>query len=165
MDMYFLPFIKRKFKTNLSPEKVQEVLRKTTSVSDKKIDANKLSNLRIFESNISEKEFVIVMGRYALTYGKTSLLPIMKGTFSRSKDNDYTDLSISIHPFRTGIIGLSFFYLLAFAAIFICFKKGQIEVIVISIVFLLVTYGSLIAKFNKEVKTYFIFLQNELNAY
>ena len=163
--MYFLPFIKRKFKTNLSPEKIQEVLRKITSAPDKKIDTNKLSNLRIFESKTSEKEFVIVMGRYVLTYGRTSLLPIMKGSFIKSKENAYTDIVIAIHPFKTGIIILSFFYLLAFAATFICFKKEQIDGIVISIIFLLVTYVSLIAKFNKEVKTYFTFLQNELNVY
>jgi hypothetical protein len=162
--MYFFPFIKRKFKSNLSPEKIQEVLRKTTSVPDKKIDANKLSNLRIFESKIFEKEFVVVMGRYAFTYGKAGLSPVMKGKIS-SSSTGYTDISISIHTFETASIIYLVFCLLAVAALTISIQKEDIEGIIVTSLFLLITYWIIIAKFNKEVKTYLNFLETEFKAY
>ena len=162
--MCFFPFIKRKFKTNLSPEKIQEVLRKTTSAPDKKIDANKLSNLRIFEGKISGKEFVIVMDRYAFTYGRTSLLPIMKGKIS-SSSTEYTDISISIHTFETASIIYLVFCLLAVAVLTMSIQKGDIEGIIVTSIFLLFSYWIIIAKFNKEVNTYLHFLETELKIY
>jgi len=163
--MYFIPFIERKFKTKFSPEKITGVLKKTTSPAGWKIDVNKLFNFKIIEGEFSQNRFVIVTGGYALTYGSSSLLPIMKGKFDNSKGDGYTDITIVIHPFETGIIVLSLFYLLAFAGLYMCIHKGLASGIIVISIFLLSSYNMLIAKFNGEVRTYFSFMENEMNAF
>jgi hypothetical protein len=163
--MYLIPFIKRQFKTQLSPEKIKEILIKATSPPDWKLDANKLFDFKIIEGEISQNRFTIAHGSYALTYGKTSLLPVLRGRFQRGMNDKFTEIYIVIHPHRTGMIILSIFYLLAMVGFVICIKKGLTGSMTVISIFLLSTYGILIAKFNKEVKMYLAFLRNEMNAF
>lgn len=162
--MNLLPFKKIRFESSFSFEQIKESLQSSVSKSDWNISLDKVMNNRILEGEVLKSSFLIVMGKYGLTYGRTSLLPIMKGNFYFDKAKSKTIINIIIRPFKTGIIILSFFYLLLILGLFFNINKLSYQFIIVACIFFTVTYSSLINKFNKEAKFYEDFIRLKLSA-
>lgn len=152
--MNFIPYKIIKLTSVKTPNQIKEDLTALVSKPDWKLSVDKLVNNRILEGKISEKNFTIVVGRYGLTLGRTSLLPVMIGKISEQNSSPGSCISIVIRPFKSGIFILTGFYLLCFAGIYFSIQKHLVVVFIVCCIFILVTYISLIAKFNKESRVY-----------
>ena len=123
--MLLIPYKRKKYETEFTGHRIIEKLRANTLRADWNISFDKAINNRIFEGDISNGSFLVVMGRYALSYGKTSLLPIMKGRIKCNDDKSLTAIDIVIRPFAPGIIIISFFYSLAIFGIILSLHRGD----------------------------------------
>lgn len=160
--MRILPFKKIILESDLSSGKVKEILQSSISKPDWNISLGKALNNQILEGEIYESSFLLVMGKYSLTYGRTSLLPIMKGVFYFDKKRSKTIINLTIRPFKAGMIILGFFYLLLVLGILVNINKLQPQFVIIACIFFGVTYYSLMTKFNKESKFYEDFIRLKL---
>ena len=159
-----LPFKRMSFESNFSFEEIKELLQSSISKPDWNVSLDKVVNNRIVEGEVMNSSFLIVMGKYGLTYGRTSLLPIMKGNFYFDKAKSKTIINIVIRPFKKGLIIISFFYLILILGLFVNINKLQPQFIIIASIFFTVTYSSLITKLNKEAKFYEDFILSNLSA-
>lgn len=158
--MNLIPYKMITLESDKNPVQLKDALNKLVSKPDWNININKIVNNRVLEGKISERGFTIVMGRYGLTFGMTSLLPIMKGKIRKKDFSTGSSVSIVIRPFWAGILILSVFYLLCLAGIYFSIQKNLMEVLIVCCVFVGVTYFSLISKFNKECKVYTQLIEN-----
>ena len=152
--MNWIPYKKMKYTSKKSPADIINVLSKLISKPDRDITISKLINNRVVEGIIFDGSFVVVVGRYGLTYGKNSLLPIMKGKIARDPLRSESLITVVVRPFTTGILVLGIFYLLGFAGMYFAISRGLLQGCIVCCIFFLSTYFLLISKFNKELKVY-----------
>ena len=162
--MRLIPYLKKRYETDLPEHFIFERVRANTSNPEWDISFNKIIANRVPESEIQGTSFRVVMGRYALSYGRTSLLPIMKGHVKHDDSKSKTILTIVIRPFIMGAAILSFFYLLAFLGITISLYKSDMKAVLFLLLFIVVTYSSLMLKYNRELKAYLDFLEMNILA-
>lgn len=160
--MKLIPFAKLKFKTDISEATILNRIRQNTLSKDWKITFNKMANNSVFESDISNGVFIVVSNRFALTYGKTSLLPRMYGKIERNEKDERNVIKILIRPSGTGILILTVAYLLALTGIRIGLQKNDMKLIFFMISFVGVTYLSVILKYNSGFKDYIAFIKNKI---
>ena len=160
--MKLLPFKQQSFESSFPSEKVKEILQNSISKPDWGVSLEKVLNNRILEGEVFDSSFLVVMGKYSLTYGSTSLLPIMKGDFYFDKKKAKTIINVTIRPFKAGIFILSFFYFLLTLGIVANINKLHPQFIIIACIFFSITYFSLMSKFNKEAKFYEGFIKSKL---
>lgn len=151
--MMLLPYQRVYFKSRLRPDEISRVLHSLVSKPDWDISVDKVVNNRVLEGKVSDNVFTIVMGRYGLTYGKTSLLPIMKGRV-KSNGAQGSEVDVTIRPLKAGIFILGLFYLLVILGLYFSIAKGLPQVLIVCCIFIAITYYSLVAKFNREAKVY-----------
>jgi len=114
------------------------------------------------EGKTRDTGFTVVMGRYGMTYGKTSLLPYLIARIKPSS-NTKTRLHITIQPsLGIGLVILSIVYILAAVAIYVSWTKNNFQGIIVPSLLIVVTYISMLLKFNKEKKTYIDFIENDI---
>ena len=102
------------------------------------------------------------MGRYGLTYGKSSLLPYLIGKFQIDASSR-TKLEITIQPSTgSGLIILGFVYIIAATAIYMSWINDVLSGVIIGILIIIGTYISITAKFNMEKDTYINFIEKEI---
>ncbi|HEY4287763.1 MAG TPA: hypothetical protein VGN00_11740 [Puia sp.] len=160
--MRIIPYIRRQYETELSKETVLDRVKKIISSPDWNLTIGKAINNRILEGSITGSFFLVVMGKYALTYGKSSLLPIMRGEVSYDKAKSKTIIKIVIRPFKTGIIVLTPFYCIAGYGLVQGLLKGDFKLVFFFSLFLGITYGSLIMKYNREARNYIQIIETSL---
>lgn len=153
-SMYLFPYKVIKIRSEKSPDEIKKSLAASIAKPDWNISFDKIMTNDILEGRVSDKGFTIVKGRYALTFGMTSLLPIMKGKIEAIDSLEGSFISIVIRPFKAGVFILSFFYILCFIGIYFSIQRNLIEVLIVCCLLLFATYFSLISKFNKECKSY-----------
>lgn len=151
--MNLLPYQRIRFTSKLNPVEIRNILSTLVAKPDWNVSLDKVINNRILEGRINDKSFTIVMGRYGLTYGMTSLLPVMKGKITKHEVQG-SNVDVTVRPRKTGIFILEFFYVLVGLGLFFSITKGLSQVFIVCCIFLAVTYYSLIAKFNREAKVY-----------
>jgi hypothetical protein len=156
-----LPYQRIRFTSKLNPDEIRNALSILVAKPDWNVNLDKVINNRILEGRISDKSFTIIMGRYGLTYGMTSLLPVMKGRI-RKDGVQGSEVDVIIRPLKTGIFILGFFYALVGLGLFFSIAKGLPQVFIVCCIFLTVTYYSLTAKFNREAKVYRDIINNYL---
>src|SRR5690606_16764298 len=103
--------------------------KQNTSDKDWKISFDKMVNNRVLEGEISNSSFLIVMGKYGLTYGKTSLLPIMIGKIQSDSVKLKTTIKIIIRPFGVGLFILGFCYILVLIGLFVAIQKSDFKLL------------------------------------
>lgn len=160
--MQLLPFYQTQYETEISIELISERLKLNTSEKDWDLNFGGLVNNRILEGKIDKDCFLVVMGKYGLTFGKFSLLPIMKGKMYYDCHRSKNIIKITVRPFIAGIFILSFFYLIAFVGIIFSIQQNNTKAIIILCIFFVVTYSSLIGKFNREKETYKKFIEGNI---
>ncbi len=158
--MTFFPFLKKNYLTALKREEIINRVERTVAKPDKEITVQKLVKNHVFEGKITKDGFIVVMGRYGLTYGKTSLLTYLIAKVKPTL-NDKTRLEITIQPsLGSGLVILSVVYILSAGLIYFSWSRGNLEGIIVPFILVVVTYKSVLSKFNKEKKTYLDFIEN-----
>ena len=102
------------------------------------------------------------MGKYGLTYGRFSLLPILKGRILYDNQNAMNIVNVTIRPFGIGLFILGFFYFLVLIGLIMAVIKNDTSLLFFLCLFIVVTYTSLIMKYNKEVNTYIEFFESKI---
>jgi hypothetical protein len=164
--MKFIPYTKLQIESEYEASEIKNILTNSVSKPDWNISANKFLNTDIIEGEIYDNSFVVCRGKFGLSYGRTSLLPIMKGKINENLHYNSLNrsvISVIIRPFKAGIVILSIFYLLCFFGLYVSLYKDLIQVFLVCIIFISLTYYSLMSKFNKEYKFYKHFLVHHLS--
>jgi hypothetical protein len=152
------------YETDLSKEDVLNQISKMVSPPDWHLAIDKAVNNRILEGTVTDDSFMVVKGRYALTFGRTSLLPIMKGHVQFDPQKRKTMIKIVIRPYKAGLFGLAPFYCIAIYAFVQSCQQGMFMQAFMSSLFLVVIYGSILTKYNRELKNYVEILESNLLA-
>jgi hypothetical protein len=160
--MRLIPYFRKKYITTISKEVIFQRLEKKISQPDWKLSIDKLINNRILEGELERSSFKLVRGRYALTYGRSSLLPLMMGKIEYDHGNSQAIVVIVIRPPVIGIVGLSLIYCVLGYSFFQEISIRDMGGAFLSILFFVVTYGSVILKYNKEQKKYIELLETEI---
>ncbi len=161
--MNLIPFKKVTLSTILCPEEVKLILSRNVVAPSLNLDADKIINHRVLEGLIDGNHFEIVMGRYGLTLGSTSLLPLMKGEIYQDK-NQGSKVYAAIRPSKRGLLIIFVAYVVAIVGIYSSIIKGLPEVLVTCLIMIVVTYGSIMQKFNRETANYLKFFQTKIGA-
>ena len=160
--MTFFPFIKRHYLTDIQTEEIKSRVERKVTKPDKHFTFQKAADNRILEGKTTDSGFMVVMGRYGMTYGNTSLLPCLIAKF-KPDTNAKTRLDITIQPsLGTGLVILSVVYILAAVALYISWTKYHLQGIIVPSLIIVVTYITLLLKFNREKKAYFDFIENDI---
>jgi hypothetical protein len=152
--MRIVPYLEREYKSNRTSEELIEKLKKTISGADWAFEIEKINQYQISDGEISDYSFIVVKGRNALRFAKSSLLPIMKGILLHDKKAQKTIVRIVIRPFKKGVFGLAPFYCLVIYELIQSFIRGDLKLVLFCFLFLGVTYLALITKYNKEAGRY-----------
>lgn len=148
--------------TDFQAEEIKRKVEQRVAPPDKRFTFQKAAENRILEGTITDTGFVVVMGRYGMTYGRTSLLPYLIAKFKPAKDAK-TRLDVVIQPsLGSGLIILSIVYALATIAIYVSWTKSNLQGIIVPILLIVVTYISMLWKFNREKKTYLDFIEKDI---
>lgn len=157
--MNIIPYLRRSFQTSKDWTTISGLLTENVSSPTWKINKENVINNYILEGRIlRNNSFILVRGRFGLTYGRTSLLPILKGHY-QAKTNDNSIVNVVVRPSISGIVILSFFYLITFSGLYIGVSNKMPSTILVCLIFISITYGSLMAKFNREADNYISFVQ------
>jgi hypothetical protein len=160
--MTYFPFIKRYYLTDLHTDEIKSRVKCKVAKPDRNFTFQKAAENRILEGKTTDTGFVVVMGRYAMTYGRTSLLPYLIVKI-KPTEGTKTRLDIVIQPsLGSGLVILSIVYILAAIAIYVSWTKSNVQGVVISSLLIVVTYISMLLKFNKEKKTYLDFIEKDI---
>jgi len=162
--MMIIPYLRREYETDLSKEDIFKRLEKMISNPDWNVSVQKAINNRVLEGKIENNSFTLVMGKYALTYGRSSLLPIMKGRVEYDHKKSRTIVKIVIRPFLTGVFLLTPVYCLLIYLLIRSVSNKDMGSVLFSLSFLGILYGSLITKYNKEKKNYIELIEKEVLA-
>src|SRR5258705_11319697 len=121
--MTFFPYIKKHYLTDIKREEITNRIERTVAKPDKEITFQKVVENRVLEGKITEDGFIVVMGRYGLTYGKTSLLPYLIAKVKPTINNKIR-LDITIQPsLGSGLVILSIAFILSAMAIYFSCSK------------------------------------------
>lgn len=131
---------------------------------DWQLTIDKAVDNRILEGTVIGDSFMVVKGRYALTFGRTSLLPIMKGDVQFDPKRLKTIIKVVIRPYKVGLFGLAPFYCIGIYAFVQSCQRGEFMQAFMSSIFLVVIYGSILTKYNRELKNYVEILESSLLA-
>lgn len=160
--MTFFPFIKRHYLTDVQSDEIKRRVDCVVTKPDKHVTFQKAADNRILEGKTTESGFTVVMGRYGMTYGKTSLLPYLIAKF-KPATNAKTRLDITIQPsLGIGLVILSVVYILAVVAIYVSWTKNNLPGVIVPSLLIVVTYLSMLLKFNREKKTYLDFIEKDV---
>jgi hypothetical protein len=160
--MRLIPYFKKKYKTTISKDVIFQRLEKMISQPDWELSVEKIINNRILEGELESSSFKLVRGRYALTYGRSSLLPLMMGKIEYDRKSFETIVTVVIRPSIIGTVGLSLVYFILVYSFFQEIRIRDMGAAFLSVLFFVVTYGSLIIKYNKEQKKYIELLETEI---
>ena len=160
--MSIIPFLKRHYVTNFPLEEIKIRVERNTTKPDHFFSFQKAAKHRVLEGKTTKNGFVIVMGKYGLTFGKTSLLPFAIGRLT-SLTETKTRIDITIQPsLGGGLVIISCVYILAATGIYFSWLNGQVQGILVPSILIIVTYGWMLYKFNKEKKVYLKFIEDNL---
>lgn len=160
--MTFFPFIKRQYLTDIHMDEIKSGVERKVAKPDKNFTFQRAAENHILEGKTTDAGFVVVMGRYAMTYGRTSLLPYLI-TKVRPATGAKTKLDIVIQPsLGSGLIILSIVYILAAVAMYVSWTKSNVQGVVVPGLLIAVTYISILLKFNREKKTYLDFIEKDI---
>lgn len=151
--MYLFPFKKFTKETSKNYDQIRRILEKICVLPTQKLDIEKFINYRVLEYEIATDHFMILMGRYGLSYGITNLAPVLNGKFVRG-DSGKNRISFTVRPKWSGVLTLALLYGVAIFGLIVSIKRNQWEGIVTTAVFIAITYWALLSKFNKEMKHY-----------
>ena len=162
--MKLFPYAKFQIESEYNAPEIKALLTNLISKPDWNITLAKfVNNVDTLEGKAYDTSFVICKGKFGLSYGRTSLLPIMKGKINKNPKSEMSIISVIIRPFKAGIAILSLFYLLCFFGLYASIAKNLIEVFIVCIIFIGLTYYSLISKFNREYIFYKDFISNHIS--
>ena len=162
--MILIPYKRLRFKTSFEKEEIEEILKRIISKPSWKMNMNTIINNQVIEGKVSNESFIISLGRFSSTYGKTTFLPIMKGEVICDHQSPGSIINVVIRSFRTGMLILVFFYLLCGVILYLSILKQLFGGIVVGCIFYFITYVILLFQFNIAYKKYVGLIQLHLFA-
>ncbi len=161
--MRIFPFLRLTYDTDISKSKILTRIQQNTFRKDWNVSFDKIVDNQIFEGEITGDFFLVIRARYALTLGRTSLLPVLRGrVMATEKNPDRTKVRIVIKPLGTGLMILLFFYIIATIGFFKGLATMDIKLVFFTLLFFVITYASLMTKFNQEVNNYLQFIERKI---
>jgi|SRR6218665_496420 len=150
--MYLLPFRKITKETTKSYGKVRTVLEKIC-ILPTRLDIQQFVDYRVLEYEISSDQFMILMGRYGLSYGITNLAPVLHGKFLKDSSGK-NKIEFIIRPKWAGLVTIALLTAIAAFGLIVSIQRNQLQGIITSSVFMIIAYWAIISRFNKEMKHY-----------
>lgn len=151
--MSIIPYLTKEYTSTFSKDEIINKLKSRVKSKDWEISFEKLINNRSFEGEFQNNSFRIVMGKYGLTYGRSSLLPIMTGIITENEMNK-TTIKILIETGGAGKGILFFIFSIAFLGIYTGIVHGKSPAIIGCSLFSIIIYVNLILKYNREAPNY-----------
>jgi hypothetical protein len=146
--MILIPYKRVSLKTSLKKSEIESILKRIISEPSWRIKISSSANNEIIEGRVTEKSFIISLGRFSSTYGRTTFLPIMKGEVFQESHSSGSTIDAVIRPSKIGIGILLFFYFICGVVIYFSVIKQLSGGIVVGGLFYLITYCILIVNFN-----------------
>ncbi len=156
----FIPYFRKQYSTNMNKEEILLMIQNKLNSKDWNLLnlPNYFVSNRYIEGEVNIDRFKIVIGKYGMTYGKISLLPVLKGIISENA-NGGAIVNITISVFKIGLITLIFPFTLLSLCLLNGFINHHTDQVVFSLLFLIFIYSSVLFKFNKELKNYVEFIE------
>ncbi len=157
-----IPFFRLKYETHLSPIQVLERIQDKVAKPEWAITIPKLIQYGIITGKIIGNEFEVSNTRYGLTHGRMNYLLIMKGSVQSAKQSGVTTISLTIQP----PTATTFFYII-FSSLMIllaryAIRHADVTLAVISIIFVVAPYLSLIFQLPKSIHVYRRFIEQDI---
>lgn len=140
--MKLIPYASQTHTSELSKDALLQKLRKLIITTHSTMTPANIVNYNVLAGEVQEASFTISGNRYGLTYGKTSLMPLLKGTLSGPPEGPIV-LKTIIRPSVVGLVGIGFVYALLVFLLIHCAGKRDFTSCAFLVGFFAVTYLSL----------------------
>ena len=160
--MKIIPFWVKEYESTLSEASIMDRLRKTLSKGDWNFVLAKAFKGGVIEGEIKGDFFRAAAGKYALTYARSSIRPIMKGRVGRDKENTGTIIKVIVRFNNAGIIILVFLYGSIAFNLPGAIRKGDNNFLIFSLLFVCITYGAMIVTYNTGLKKLRAFIEKDI---
>jgi hypothetical protein len=140
--MKLIPYASQSYTSPLSKESLLQKLRQRITTKHSAVNHENIINHNVLAGEVRESSFTISGNRYGLTYGKTSLLPLLKGTLSGPLAGP-TVLKTIIRPSIAGLAGIGLVYALLVFLFVHCAGKRDFTSCAFLVGFFAITYLSL----------------------
>lgn len=161
--MNFFPFLTRRYVTRLDADTVRRRLESAVAPPPRSFSLLTAGS-RTVTGMMRGERFVWVAPAYGLTYGKTSLLPHLVGRY-RSLADGGTELRIRIQPSRGGALWILLLaYGVAALGIGQLLRQQQPGGVLVCSAFILVTYLSVLIRFNADKKRLLRLLESAIQV-
>jgi|GEM_PF-5492209 len=160
--MLLFPYLQRKYTTDFTPDNIKERVAKNILEPNWKFTFQKAIKRNIWEGIILQNGFIVSNFSYAMSYGRTSLLPYMTGKFKKGA-NSATTVSIIIMPSKAGTLGIVVVYLISLLIIYLSiFKNHNKGAVVVCSLLILSSYISILISFNAKMSNYLDFIEIDI---
>jgi hypothetical protein len=148
----------------MSQDEIAHELRKHITPPDWKINLQKAVQREFLEGRVYKEKFRMGRGAYGLTWGRTSLLPVLIAKVNPSESGRGSIIKIRIRPSVSGLVIISIFSLVAISGLVISLQESKPQGAVVSTIFLALTVFFLMGRFGKEVRFFEEFISVHLRA-
>ncbi|AEW02208.1 hypothetical protein A4D02_34595 [Niastella koreensis] len=158
----FIPFLRIKYETKLTPKQVLERIQDKVAYPEWGITISKMIDYRIMTGRVTGNEFEVSNSRYGLSHGRLNYLLIMKGSVKADKQSGITTIHITVQPPDGTILFYIIFSTLMILLARYTIKVGDVMPAVISILFVVMPYLSLLFKLHRSIVVYRRFIEEDI---
>lgn len=158
----FIPFFRMKYETRLTPKQVLERIQSKVVHPEWGITISKMIDYKIMTGKVTGNEFEVANSRYSLTHGRLNYLLIMKGSVKAEKQSGITTIHVTVQPPDGTILFYIIFSTLMILLARYTIKIGDVMPAVMSILFVVMPYLSLLFQLSKSIGVYRKFMEEQV---
>lgn len=158
----FIPFYRLKYETKLTPKQVLERIQSKVVYPEWGITISKMIDYKIMTGKVTGNEFEVANNRYGLTHGRLNYLLIMKGSVKADKQSGITTIHVTVQPPEGTILLYVIFSTLMILLARYTIKIGVVMPAVMSILFTVMPYLSLLFKLPRSIIVYRRFMEEDI---
>ncbi len=155
--MLLIPFVFKKYSSTLDIKTIQQNLTTNTIVTRTSPGGDMIMKRQAFDIQFDENKFVLIRSATGEKRGLIGLVPIAHGNLS-VEGNSIT-LNVSLRPVYAEIIALIVLFAVQVFCAYYSIANGYYIVAVFSLLFIILAYLLVIAKFGAECKNYLTMIQ------
>jgi hypothetical protein len=158
----FIPFFRLKYETKLTPKQVLERIQDKVAYPEWGITISKMIEYKIMTGRVTGNEFEVSNTRYGLSHGRLNYLLIMKGSVKADKQSGITTIHVIVQPPDGTILFYIIFSMLMILLARYTIKTGEVMPAVVSILFVVMPYLSLLFKLQRSIVVYRRFIEEDI---